>query len=343
MYEKVDQMKKDEEVIVSVICLTYNHQDYIRQTLDGFLAQKTTFSYEVLVHDDASTDDTAMIVKEYEKKYPETIRGIYQAENQYSKGVDVKREFIYPMAKGKYVAICEGDDYWQDPMKLQMQVQWMEDNPNCNMSVHRVREVAADGSALGATYPKFELDSCILPSRKFLELGKEYSFHTSSYMFCGQEYWKYVCDPPDFAKNCDVGDEMYMLYFGQLGDVCYIDRTMSCYRRGVVGSWTHSQRGSEVMGVVRHHELMVESLQKYDLYTDYKYHDICVSRIGRQLACAAVLNKQAGKLFQQKNREVFRTLSGKQKVFLAIAAILPHAMKKMYLLRRTMLDKKHGI
>lgn len=93
----------NDEIMVSVICTAYNHEKYIRQCLDGFVMQKTNFKYEVIVHDDASTDNTAEIIREYEKKYPEIIKPIYQKENQYSKGVSIGK-IIYPLCQGKYLA-----------------------------------------------------------------------------------------------------------------------------------------------------------------------------------------------------------------------------------------------
>jgi glycosyltransferase involved in cell wall biosynthesis len=113
--------------IVSICCLTYNHEPYIKQCLDGFLMQ-TGVNFEVLIHDDASTDGTASLIKEYEAKYPEIIKPIYQTENQYSKGVRPTFKFNFPRAKGEYIAFCEGDDYWTEPNKLQKQVDFLEAN-----------------------------------------------------------------------------------------------------------------------------------------------------------------------------------------------------------------------
>lgn len=116
--------------LVSICCLAYNHEKFIRQCLDGFLIQKCNFNFEVLIHDDASTDKTASIIKEYEKKYPKIIKPIYQTENQYSKNIGVSKTYQYPRAQGKYIALCEGDDYWTDPLKLQKQVDFLEANPD---------------------------------------------------------------------------------------------------------------------------------------------------------------------------------------------------------------------
>lgn len=122
--------------LVSICCITYNHEQYIRDCLEGFLMQKTDFPFEVLIHDDASTDHTADIIREYEAKYPDIIKPIYQTENQYSKGIKVGVTYNFPRAQGKYIAICEGDDYWIDPMKLQIQFDFMESNPDYSMCFH---------------------------------------------------------------------------------------------------------------------------------------------------------------------------------------------------------------
>jgi len=127
--------------LVSICCLVYNHEKYIRECLEGFVIQNTDFNIEFLIHDDASTDGTANIIREYEKKYPELIKPIYQTENQYSKGVRPTFAFNIPRAQGKYIAMCEGDDYWTDPLKLQKQVDFLEANPDYIMCFTNVNDV----------------------------------------------------------------------------------------------------------------------------------------------------------------------------------------------------------
>ena len=122
-----------DKPLVSISCIAYNHESYIRQCLDGFLMQKTTFSFEILIHDDASTDNTTDIIREYERKYPDIIKPIYQKENQYSKGIPISATFNWPRAKGKYIAMCEGDDYGTDPLKLQKQVDFLEMHSNYSL------------------------------------------------------------------------------------------------------------------------------------------------------------------------------------------------------------------
>ena len=139
---------EENQLKVSVCCLAYNHASYIRQCLDGFLMQKTNFPIEILIHDDASTDGTQDIIREYEAKYPDIIKPIYQKENQYSKGISISLTYNWSRAKGKYVAICEGDDYWTDPYKLQKQVDFLESHPDYVMCSHRFNQYIQDKNLL---------------------------------------------------------------------------------------------------------------------------------------------------------------------------------------------------
>ena len=130
---KITEQVWDENtpVMVSITCTTYNHESYIREAIEGFLMQKTTFRVEIVVHDDASTDQTAMIVKEYEHKYPRLFKCFYQTENTFRK--PDKHQLRKPFVEaqhGRYIAKCEGDDYWSDPLKLQKQVDFLEANPD---------------------------------------------------------------------------------------------------------------------------------------------------------------------------------------------------------------------
>lgn len=124
-----------QDILVSISCTTFNHERFIRECLDGFLMQKCNFKFEVLIHDDASTDNTIEIIHEYQLKFPEIIKPYIQKENQWSKGVrGMNAIYNYSRAKGKYIAMCEGDDYWTDSLKLQKQVDFLEANPMTSLS-----------------------------------------------------------------------------------------------------------------------------------------------------------------------------------------------------------------
>lgn len=123
------QRSKGNEIIVSVLCLTYNQVLYVRDCLNGFVMQKTDFAFEVIVHDDASTDGTKEIIQEYADRYPNIIKPIFETDNQYSKvGFGGIKKIVKPYLKGKYIAFCEGDDYWIDSCKLQKQMHIFREN-----------------------------------------------------------------------------------------------------------------------------------------------------------------------------------------------------------------------
>ena len=113
--------------VVSICCTTYNHESYVENAIEGFLIQETDFPFEILIRDDFSTDKTAKIVKQYVERYPQLIKPILEKENTFSKGVKPLLQ-LYKIAKGEYIAICEGDDYWTDPLKLQKQGDFLEKN-----------------------------------------------------------------------------------------------------------------------------------------------------------------------------------------------------------------------
>lgn len=131
------QWDDDVAQFVSISCTTYNHEPYIRDAIEGFLMQKTTFPVRIVIFEDCSTDNTAAIIKEYAAKYPNLFRAFCQSENTYNKPIrhEVGRPFREERAKAKYIALCEGDDYWTDPLKLQKQVNFLEENPDYSLCV----------------------------------------------------------------------------------------------------------------------------------------------------------------------------------------------------------------
>lgn len=209
------------ECMVSVCCLAFNHEKYLRQCIEGFVKQKTTFQFEVLIHDDASTDRTADIIREYQKKYPEIIKPIFQEENQHNKGKrlpDIYREFIYPIVRGKYIAYCEGDDFWEDENKLQLQFEVMESHPECNLCLHKVRTTAENGEPAEKTYPSVSIAEGWIEQEVFLKgLTDGKFFHTSSFM-CRTEMIRELCrEVPTFYQTSYVDDVPLLIYAGYRG------------------------------------------------------------------------------------------------------------------------------
>lgn len=260
--------------LVSICCLTYNHEKYIQQTLDGFLMQKTEYEFEVLIHDDASTDNTAEIIKEYQKKYPDIIKPIYQVENQYSKGVIINKEFQFSRAKGKYIALCEGDDYWTDENKLQMQISYMEQNPQCSCTFHAA--LLSSNEVIIGNDRHYE-EECDIPTEEIVQGDGAYCA-TASLVF----RTKYALEYPKFRLISDVGDYPLQILLAAKGSVHYFPDTMSVYRCFVEGSWTQRNWSAEKENIhrrVKHIHNKIEVLQEFDKEYNKKYHYSVVDRV----------------------------------------------------------------
>lgn len=267
------EINNDEEIMVSITCLTYNHEPYIRDCLDGFVMQKTNFKFEVLIHDDASTDGTADIIREYEAKYPDIIKPIYQTENQYSQKKPFIRLYQYPRIQGKYLAWCEGDDYWTDPNKLQKQFNFMEKHSECSMCLHKVDKINTQTGDHIEYIPAKSMSEVITAESFFNECIKAgYLFQTSSYFISFDCYKEYMENMPKFRKVINVGDVPMLYYFITKGSFGYIDDVMSCYRSGVAGSWNERNKKN----VARYLTNAIEGynmLYEYNLFTNKKYEN----------------------------------------------------------------------
>lgn len=217
-------------IIVSVSCITFNHAPYIRACLDGFLMQKTSFIFEILIHDDCSTDGTREIIEEYSKKYPDIIFPIFQTENQYSKGVrGMMARFNFPRSRGKYIALCEGDDYWSDPYKLQKQVDFLEANTDFSICFHNMKILnESNPSAIEFTNSKDQESVSSI-----LDLASKGNF-----MFTASVVFKKPKDGfPNWLTDLPIGDYAIHLFNAQFGKIKFLDQVMGVYRIHAGGVW----------------------------------------------------------------------------------------------------------
>jgi glycosyltransferase involved in cell wall biosynthesis len=220
-----------DEIMVSVSCCAYNHEKYIRKCLDGFVRQKTNFKFEVIVHDDASTDNTAEIIREYEKLYPNIIKPIYQKENQYSQGISIKKQYMLPKLQGKYIATCEGDDWWIDDEKLQRQFDYMENHPECSICTHNaIFHDSRTGDERLNTPEIHERDFGI---DEIITSGGDL-FATNS-VFIRREYY---FNRPECFDCKGVGDYQQVVYAAMCGKCHYMSAVMSRYNYANNNSWT---------------------------------------------------------------------------------------------------------
>ena len=230
--------------------------------------QKTEYPFEVIVHDDASTDGTTDIIREYEAKYPEIVKPIYQAENQYWRpNTPYIQTFLLPKAEGKYFAICEGDDWFIDPEKLQKQVGFLEAHPEYSMCVCRAKrhfENAPEGDDI--LYPDEEAD-CDFSMHELLCRGAG-RFATNSFV-----YRREVCtDFPDELYIEGVTDYTTLLYAGAVGKVRYLADVMCVHNDGVAGSWT-AQNWQKLEKRLASDEKVIAMLERLDKLYGGRYHD----------------------------------------------------------------------
>jgi len=214
--------------VVSVCCITYNHESYIHKTIEGFLMQKTTFPMEIIIHDDASTDTTAEIVRKYANKHPDVIFPIFQTENQYSKGLrGIALRFAYPKARGKYISFCEGDDYWTDPLKIQKQVEFLEKNSTYGLVYTNYQTLFDDsGKILVRSYDPKIPDGEIY--HKYLTLS---FIGTLTVMARSDLIKEYVVKFQEMLNTWPMGDRPLWLYIASKSKCGFLNDYTAVYRR----------------------------------------------------------------------------------------------------------------
>lgn len=243
--------------LVSIICTSYNHEKYISEAIDSFLMQETNFPFEIIIHDDTSIDNTVKIISDYKEKFPTLIKCILQKVNQYSINPHLPFKNLIFESKGKYIAICEGDDYWTEKEKLQLQIDEMKKYPDVNICFHPAYEF--NNGQRGKKLANHSNKNKIFTTSEVI-LGKGGFIPTNSLVIK-----KKVVDslPNWFYKDAPVGD-YYLQIFGSINfGAVYINRIMSIYRRNVVSSW--SDRQKNIKNIERHFrktEYCLESLNK---------------------------------------------------------------------------------
>ncbi len=251
----------NSNVLVSICCITYNHEKYIRDAIEGFLIQKTTFPFEIIIHDDASTDNTQKIIREYSNK-ENRIVSILRKTNIKSTGVPVF-PFTFQKAKGKYIALCEGDDYWTDSLKLQKQVDFLEANLEFSLCFHNAKVIYEDKKKQPHSFVHLEkttfniVDIIISP----------WFIPTQSILF-RREYLVF----PEWFKYVYNGDLALQLIYALKGNFYYLDEIMSVYRKhGTSAGATHSNSFIKLK--------IIEALTYFNQYTHFEYNSSIQKKI----------------------------------------------------------------
>ncbi|MDD5157876.1 glycosyltransferase [Sulfurimonas sp.] len=218
--------------LVSICTASYNHEKFIKQMLDSVVNQKTNFQFELLIYDDASSDNTQSIIKEYENKYPEIIKPIFQELNQFSLGKRPQMLFNLPRANGKYIIFIDGDDYWLDELKLQKQVDFLENNLEYMACAHNTKVLREDIDVNNDELIVNNPQKSIFGIEDFTK-GEIY-FHTASILYRFNDEMR---TNKNFL-NLYRGDWFRVMVFAQLGPTKYLDEVMSVYRIHNKGIWS---------------------------------------------------------------------------------------------------------
>lgn len=301
--------------LVSIVCDTYNHAPYIKDALEGFLAQKTSFPFEIIVHDDASTDGTAELVRSYERAHPDLFYCIYRDENIYARDPKILEHYVFPLARGKYIAICEGDDYWTSPSKLQTQIDHMESHPDCTLCVSAAEMVNPEKEHIGWVKP-YKSD-CDIPMDALIRGGGGIVATAS------------IVVPTQLAQNraafcdmADVDDAVLQLWFGANGTTHFFAEPMCAYRYEVPGSWTKTFFASDREARIRHHEGMIRALKAFDEQFDGRWHDaveFCVTH--QQQYEILRLRNDLKALNKPPFREQYKQLPLKRRLRMRVASL----------------------
>ncbi len=257
---------KSKKVEITISCATYNHVKYIRKTLEGFVKQKLNVGYEIVVFDDASNDGTSDIVREYATKYPGLIRAIIAKTNTYShsKRKEVMAYFKQYELRGKYIALCEGDDYWLYQDKLQVQYELMERMPNVSLCFHNA--IRFDETA-GEVIPQIiNMDSGVVDADEIFSCAHGRPA-TASFLF-RHEYW---CNIPHFFMTSPVGDDPLRFWCAFNGDVYYIDKCWSVRNYMHEGSWNSSIKCSEDIRI-KFYTNYLKYMMEFNIETHKKFN-----------------------------------------------------------------------
>ena len=263
--QQILQHWEAQPVEISICCITYNHQDFIADAIEGFLQQVCSVPFEIIIHDDASTDQTARIIESYQQRYPDLIFPILQTENQHALG---KKSTLhcFARARGRYIALCEGDDYWLSPDKLNLQYVALQRHPLSQLCFHAARQITHGSEQVSLVAHHRTLEHVFSASEMIAGNGD--FCPTASMLF----EKKVVDTLPAWFEQAPVGDYFYQMLASLQGGAVFLPEAMSVYRAQVPGSW--SARAQQLEPRLKHYQGVHKALQALDQDTKGVYHSL---------------------------------------------------------------------
>ena len=293
--------------LVTVILPTHNHAPFIAGAIESVLMQQTEYPFDILLHDDASTDGTADICRDYAARYPEKITLIAQTVNQYQIDRRIQSHILIPRVSAKYTAILDGDDYWIDPKKLQKQVQYLEEHPDCTLCVGGAIAVDVDGNTVGKAMP-YDVSRVVDP-RDMIRAGG--GFTASDTIVMPTQLLK---DLPEFADAIEAEDIPFQLLGALKGYAYYIADTLMAYRVAVPGSWSTRQYASAKNTRIKTSRDLIALNEGYDAFSSGKYHEAFNEAIRYQEFLILTYEHKLFQAMKKPYQMFYRELSTKRKL-----------------------------
>jgi len=271
--------------LVSISLVAFNQGAFIRQAIESCLMQEVNFEYQIIIHDDASSDDTSQIIMEFAEKYPEKIIPIIQTENQWSKGVEIIDKFIIPKANSKYIAFLESDDYWIEPHKLQTQIDFLENNPDIAMCFTATKRIFPN-STKSPKLKRYKKHDAVCIEKDVIRWGG------SLVDMCSAVVRRSIFDDaPDWYYQAQTWDLTVPLLSLLHGKVYYLDNVSAVYRYLVSGSWTQ-KNVREYERRKRNRMKVVRVTDGFDHETEQQYHRFVQGRLTPLIIEVLLLSKK---------------------------------------------------
>ena len=304
---KEEETMQTQQALVTVILPTHNHAPFIAQAIESVLMQETDFPFDILLHDDASTDGTADVCRDYAARYPEKITLIAQTVNQYTIDRRIQSHILIPRVNAKYTAILDGDDYWIDPLKLQKQVDYLEAHPDCTLCIGGADLVDVNNQVIGHVKP-YEIDRIVDPVDMIKGGG---GFNATNTIVMPTQLLKNL---PEFADHVEAEDIPFQLLGALTGYAYYLADTLMAYRLAVPGSWSTRQYASAMETRIKTSRDLIALNEGYDAYSGGKYHDAFVQAIHYQEFLILTYQHKIKEAKRPPYRMFYDQLSSKRKI-----------------------------